>query len=88
MPYVIVVYDIAVERQNKIREFLKRFLDHVQNSVFEGELKESQIFYIAENLKRMIDEENDSVIIYILPTQNSISRRITIGLEKPKPFIL
>jgi len=88
MPYVIIVYDIAVERQNKIREFLKRFLDHVQNSVFEGELKESQIFYIAENLKRMIDEENDSVIIYVLPTQTSISKKIIIGLEKPKPFIL
>ncbi|MEM0332973.1 MAG: CRISPR-associated endonuclease Cas2 [Candidatus Aenigmatarchaeota archaeon] len=88
MVYVIVVYDIAVERQNKVREFLKRYLDHVQNSVFEGEIRESDLFYISEYLKVLINEEEDSVIIYVLPTQSSINRKIVIGQEKPKSFII
>lgn len=78
MPYAIIVYDVEVKRQNKIREFLRRFLFHVQNSVFEGDIKESDIFYIEKTLKRIINEEKDSVIIYILPS-NSILRKIEIG---------
>ncbi len=36
--YVIIVYDAGVKHLNKVRIFLKQYLDWVQNSVFEGEL--------------------------------------------------
>ncbi|MEM1634557.1 MAG: CRISPR-associated endonuclease Cas2, partial [Nanopusillaceae archaeon] len=65
-----------------------RYLIHVQNSVFEGEIKESDLFYISEYLKVLIDEEKDSVIIYVFPTQSSISKKIVIGREEPAPFIV
>lgn len=78
MPYAIIVYDVEVKRLNKIREFLRRFLFHVQNSVFEGGIKESDIYYIEKMLKKIINEEKDSVIIYVLPS-NTILRKIEIG---------
>ena len=38
MMYVILVYDINVDRVDKVRKFLRQSLIWVQNSVFEGEL--------------------------------------------------
>ncbi|MEM0476556.1 MAG: CRISPR-associated endonuclease Cas2 [Candidatus Aenigmatarchaeota archaeon] len=86
MVFVIIVYDVAVERQNKIREFLRRFLDHVQNSVFEGEITESTLFYIEKRIKELIDENNDSIIIYVLQNKNLVERKIEIGKRKDLIF--
>ena len=36
MMYVLIIYDINVERINKVYKFLKTYLNWVQNSVFEG----------------------------------------------------
>jgi CRISPR-associated protein Cas2 len=41
--YVIVVYDVGIERLNKVRIFLKQYLNWVQNSVLEGELTKAEI---------------------------------------------
>ena len=81
--YVIVVYDINVERQNDVREFLRRYLKWIQNSVFEGELTPSQLFYIKRKLKTMIDGR-DRVIIYVLPQKSCLKERVEIKLE-PTP---
>ena len=40
--YVIIVYDVGVERVNKVRIYLKQYLNWVQNSVLEGELTEPE----------------------------------------------
>lgn len=86
MPYAIIVYDVEVKRQNKVRELLRRFLFHVQNSVFEGNIKESDIYYLEKLLKKIINEEKDSVFIYILPS-NTMLKKIEIG-KKFEPQIL
>jgi len=82
MVYVIIVYDIGVERQNTIREFLKRFLRHVQNSVFEGEIPESKVFFIKKWLEARIIKEVDYVIIYVLQGSSSLEKRIELGKSK------
>lgn len=41
--YALIVYDIEVRRVSRIHKFLKRYLNRVQNSVFKGELTESQM---------------------------------------------
>ncbi len=87
MVYVIIVYDIAVERQNEVREFLKKYLDHVQNSVFEGEIKPAKLYFIRKVLSKMIDKEKDSVIIYVLQGKNILEERIVIGVDKKTDFI-
>lgn len=62
--YVIIVYDVAVERVNKVRIYLKQYLNWVQNSVLEGELTESEYLKIMNGLKDVIDESHDNVICY------------------------
>jgi CRISPR-associated protein Cas2 len=62
--YVIIVYDVAVERVNKVRIYLKQYLNWVQNSVLEGELTESEYLKIMKGLKDVIDESQDNIICY------------------------
>lgn len=79
--YVILVYDISVERLNKVRNYLKRYLNWVQNSAFEGELKEGEIEKIKIELKKLINENEDSIILYKTRDKRWIMKE-KIGIEK------
>ena len=79
--YVIIAYDVKEERVAKIYHYLRRYMDWVQNSVFEGELTESQFKRIKHDLKKIINEEEDSVRFYILRTKELLKTE-TMGVEK------
>lgn len=78
--YIILVYDVDHERVNKICNFLKCYLNWIQNSVFEGEITESNLEKIKIELKKLISS-NDSIIIFEILNQKSIKKEI-IGKEK------
>ncbi|ACJ15805.1 hypothetical protein, conserved [Thermococcus onnurineus NA1] len=77
--YVVIVYDVAVERVNKVKKFLRRHLHWVQNSVFEGEVTLAEFERIKAGLLDLIDEDEDSVVIYKL---RSMPKREVLGMEK------
>ncbi len=79
--YVIIVYDIKVERVNKVKGFLRTQLNWIQNSVFEGEVTPSELAFIKSNLKKIINKNEDSVIIYTLRTEKALKRDV-MGIEK------
>lgn len=79
--YVIIVYDINVERVNKVKSFLRQYLFWIQNSVFEGEASESEFKIIYDGLMKIIDTEVDSVIIYKLRMADVMNREV-LGIEK------
>ncbi|MGC8622225.1 MAG: CRISPR-associated endonuclease Cas2 [Thermoplasmata archaeon] len=79
--YAIIVYDVDVKRVSKINKFLKSYLVWRQNSVFEGEITESQLERIKIKLKNIIDESIDSVLIYVLPSKNNLIVEI-LGTDK------
>jgi CRISPR-associated protein Cas2 len=79
--YVLIVYDVAVERVTKVHKLLKQFLHWRQNSVFEGELTDSQIETVKAKLKNLIDGESDSVLFYIARDEKWL-RREQLGQEK------
>lgn len=85
--YLVVVYDIGVERVNKVHKFLKTYLHWQQNSVFEGKVTKSQYHMIIEELEDLTDSDVDSVMIYSFP-QKYLDKTI-LGIEKnPINFIL
>ncbi|MEM1513409.1 MAG: CRISPR-associated endonuclease Cas2 [Candidatus Thermoplasmatota archaeon] len=86
--YVIVVYDVGVERVSKICSFLRCFLSWVQNSVFEGDLTESQLLRVKEGIKEIIDKNSDSVRIYTMRSKDVFKMEI-LGIERAstEPFI-
>ena len=79
--YVIIVYDIKVERVNKVKSFLRQYLFWIQNSVFEVEASESEFKIIYDGLMKIIDTEVDSVIIYKLRMADVMNREV-LGIEK------
>lgn len=67
--YVILVYDIAQDSMGarawrNIFKISKRYLHHIQNSVFEGEITEAQILALKKELAEWIRDDMDSVIIF------------------------
>lgn len=67
--YVILVYDIKGDEGGqkvlaKTFKICKKYLSHIQNSVFEGELSEAQIMKLQYELKPVIRKELDSVILF------------------------
>jgi len=79
--YVIIVYDIKVERVNKVKGFLRKHLYWIQNSVFEGEVTKSELEKIETGLMDIIIKEEDSVILYRFRTSDAFNRKV-LGIEK------
>ncbi|EHP88831.1 CRISPR-associated endonuclease Cas2 [Methanotorris formicicus] len=77
--YVVIVYDVNVSRVNKVKKFLRQYLNWVQNSVFEGEITKAEFERIKDGLLNIIDENEDSIIIYKLKSKPS---REIYGIEK------
>jgi CRISPR-associated protein Cas2 len=79
--YVIIVYDIEESRVSKVCKFLRVYLNWIQNSVFEGNLTESELKRITKDLKKIIDEEYDSVLIFKMKDKRYVDKEI-LGIEK------
>ncbi len=80
-PFVIVVYDVDQRRVGKVCQYLRRFLNWVQNSAFEGELNESQLTRLKHGLRALIDPDYDSVYIYRIPAGCVVHREV-IGQQR------
>ncbi len=85
--YVILFYDIAdrtrKEKDNsrRIRKTVERYLSRVQFSVFEGEIRQSDLKKLKATLQKECEDAVDSIIIYESTRQN-YTERIVIGLDK------
>ncbi|SCG85870.1 CRISPR-associated endonuclease Cas2 [Methanobacterium congolense] len=79
--YVIIVYDINVDRVNKVKSFLRTHLHWIQNSVFEGEVTRSEFEEIKDGLKGIINKDEDSVILYTMRSEKALKRKV-LGVEK------
>jgi len=79
--HVILVYDVAEERVNKLHRFVRTYLHWIQNSVFRGDITESNLEKLKDGIRDIIDENYDSVTIYVLPSERYL-KKINIGIEK------
>ena len=70
--FVILTYDVKQSRQSKVRKICKKYLHHVQKSVFEGHLTESQIALLKDELKNCADTDEDALCIYKIPYYRNI----------------
>lgn len=78
--YIILVYDISLENEqgarvlNRIFKICKRYLTHIQNSVFEGELTPVLMEKLKIELKEFIRTDIDSVIIFEIPQNKKLKK--------------
>ena len=66
--FVIMVYDVSVDRVTKVLKISRKYLNHIQNSVFEGELSPAQYKKLKYELTKTMSSQHNSVRFYILRT--------------------
>lgn len=67
--YVILMYDIPSERggarvQRNVFKICKKYLFHIQLSVFEGEISKVQLQQLKNEIEEFIRKDMDSVIVF------------------------
>lgn len=88
--YVILVYDINLEEREgqkvlrNVYKTCKKYLVHIQNSVFEGELLESQAIKLKKELDKYIREDKDSVILFKSGNQRWLDKEFLGMIEDDK----
>lgn len=79
--YVIAVYDINVKRVGKMLKLTRRYLNWIQNSVFEGELTALMLKQYKAEAAEIMNKKEDSLIIFISRNERWLDKEV-IGKEK------
>ena len=82
--YVIMVYDIGVERVVKVLKTGRKYLTHAQNSLLEGELTPAQFKKLKHEVNEIIDDNHDTVIFYTLRS-TSYLKKVQLGIATKEP---
>ncbi|MFP3861252.1 MAG: CRISPR-associated endonuclease Cas2 [Bacteroidales bacterium] len=80
--YIILVYDVGQKRVGKMLKLCRKYLNWIQNSVFEGEItkvKLTELKSFAKNI--MKEEEGDSLIIFKSREEKWLEKEV-IGEDK------
>ncbi len=59
----------------------RRYLNWIQNSVFEGEITEVKLMELKQQAKEIMDGEDDSLIIFITRQEKWLDKEI-VGKER------
>ena len=86
--YVILVYDILCDDKGKkvlpkIFKICKKYLVHIQNSVFEGDLSKSNAIALKKELAQYVRKDKDSVIMFYTREERWLNKEF-LGIEEDK----
>ncbi|NLY44318.1 MAG: CRISPR-associated endonuclease Cas2 [Clostridiaceae bacterium] len=81
--FVILFYDFGEKRVSKALKICRKYLVHVQNSVFEGEITEGNLKKLKYEIMSKMDKSEDSLIIYTFKNMKYSNREV-LGIEKNK----
>ena len=79
--YFIIVYDFGEKRVGKMLKLCRKYLNWIQNSVFEGEISEVRLKELLMLSDKFMDKNEDSIIIFSGSFQQALDKRI-IGKER------
>jgi CRISPR-associated protein Cas2 len=84
--YVILVYDVATtnggeKRVVKLLKHCRKYLNWIQNSVFEGEITDVKFKEMIMGAKRIMDEDTDSLITFKSRNQTWLDKEV-VGKER------
>lgn len=91
--YVVLVYDVSKDengqkRWSHIFKICKKYLSHIQNSVFEGEISVVQLTKIKQELEPYINSRLDSVVIFKSRQQKWLDKELWGQQDDLTDFIL
>lgn len=79
--YVILVYDIGEKRVSKMLKLCRKYLNWIQNSVFEGEITEVKLLELKILASKIMNKTEDSLIIFSSRQERWLDKEI-IGQER------
>ena len=90
--YIVLVYDISKtdngqKMWSRIFKICKKYLTHIQNSVFEGELSKVQLEKLRQELKPHVDASLDSIILFKSRQERWLDKEFW-GIEDDKTSFL
>lgn len=81
--FVVVAYDVADDRRRlRVMKMMQGHGEHVQESVFECDLKPAVYRKMIARLKKLINLEQDNVCIYHLCAMD-VDRIRQLGVGRP-----
>lgn len=84
--FAILIYDISTDKSKEKRNYRKvvktveNYLQRVQFSVFEGEIQPHLLMELKTKLRKIVDKNFDSIIIYEFKNR-AYSQKVEIGLQ-------
>ena len=85
--YVIMVYDIGEKRVGKIPPIVRKYLHHVQKSVFEGDITPASFERLKGEIKSRVDVEVDQVRFYVFRSKDAFKTEV-IGVDTSPTTII
>lgn len=85
--FVILAYDIHQKRVRKALKVCRKYLTHVQKSVFEGVITEAGLKRLKNELVQLVVPEEDSVCIYRMETVKYMVKE-QLGIVQEKSHII
>ena len=79
--YVIAVYDCGKKRVGKMLKLCRRYLNWIQNSVFEGEITEAKLMEFKYEALNIMDTETDSLIVFRTRQEKWLDKEV-VGKER------
>jgi len=79
--YIIAMYDVNEKRVGKMLKLFRKYLNWIQNSVFEGEITEVKLLELKHKAMLIMDEDTDSLIIFKTRQEKWLDKEI-VGHER------
>ena len=73
--YAFLFYDVGEKRVQKVFKICKKYLSHYQKSVFRGDMTPSKLISLRNELKKVINDDEDFVCIVKLMNDNVLERK-------------
>jgi len=79
--YIILMYDVNQKRVGKMLKLCRKYLNWIQNSVFEGEITQVKLAELKYSALKIMDPEIDSLIFFKTRQEKWLDKEV-VGLER------
>jgi CRISPR-associated protein Cas2 len=86
--HVILVYDASEKRDRLALRICRKYLQWIQNSVFEGHLTPAQLRHLSAELATHLYRNEDRVMVYQSPEESPPKREAWGAQREPTDSIL
>lgn len=81
--YIILVYDVNAKRVGKMLKLCRRYLNWIQNSVFEGEITDVKLEELKLKALKIMERDVDSLIFFKTREEKWLYKEV-VGCERKK----